>query len=183
MTAQRTLWDVLTRRGPLDGTATELYGRLVAQARTPAFYAVHGAPDTPEGRLEMIVLHVVLLLRRLAREAETASALSQTISETFVTDMDDCMREMGVSDISVARKVKKAAAALFDRIRDYGAALDKGDRDALSVLIAAHVHETTGTPAGAGRIAAYALATDALLTRTPLAEIERGNIPFPHLTD
>lgn len=183
MPAHRSLWDVLTRRKPHDGTATELYGRLVAQARTPAFYAVHGAPDTPEGRLELIVLHIVLLLRRLAKEGEAASGLSQAISETFVTDMDDCMREMGVSDISVARKVKKAAAALFDRMRDYCAALDRGDQAALSALIATHIYEATEPAAGARRIAAYAIAADERMSRALLADIARGGISFPSVND
>ena len=183
MTAKRSLWDVLTRRKSHEGTATDLYGLLVAQARTPAFYAVHGVPDTPEGRLEMIVLHVVLLLRRLAKEGDAGSALSQTISETFVTDMDDCMREMGVSDISVARKVKKAAAALFDRIRDYGGALDKQDHEGLSALIASHVLETTEPTAGARRIAAYVVTSQERLSRATLAEIKLGAISFPNITD
>ena len=59
------------RHAPND-TATELYGRLVAQARRPAFYAALGVPDTPEGRLELIMLHMVLMLRRLGREGEAA---------------------------------------------------------------------------------------------------------------
>lgn len=182
MPAHRSLWDVLTRRKPHDDTATDLYGRLVAQARTPAFYAVHGVPDTPEGRLELIVLHLVLLLRRLARDGEPGSALSQAISETFVTDMDDCMREMGVSDISVARKVKKVAAALFDRIRDYGAALDEADSDALAALIARHIQEAVEPAAGARRIAAFAFDAEARLARATLDEIKRGTTPFPTIT-
>ncbi len=183
MPAHRSLWDVLTRRPSHDGTATELYGRLVAQARTPAFYAGHGAPDTPEGRLELIVLHLVLLLRRLSKEGEASSGLAQAVSEAFVTDMDDCMREMGVSDISVARKVKKAAAALFDRGRDYGAALDTGDRATLSALVATHIHGTAEPAAGARRIAAYAFAADDRMSGVAFSDIVRGAIPFPSVTD
>jgi cytochrome b pre-mRNA-processing protein 3 len=183
MPAHRSLWDVLTRRQPHDTTATDLYGRLVAHARTPAFYAVHGVPDTPEGRLELIVLHLVLMLRRLAKDGEPGSSLSRAISETFVTDMDDCMREMGVSDISVARKVKKVAAALFDRIRDYGAALDKGDRDTLSALIARHIQEAPAITAGANRIADFAFDAEAGLARAELDEIKHAAHPFPTITE
>ena len=182
MPAHRSLWDVLTRRKPHANTATDLYGRLVAQARTPAFYAVHGVPDTPEGRLELIVLHLVLLFRRLAREGEPGSDLSQAVSEAFVTDMDDCMREMGVSDISVARKVKKVAAALFDRIRDYGATLEKGDHDALADLISRHIQEAAEPTASARRIAAFAFEAESRLARATLDEIKHGTVPFPSIT-
>lgn len=185
MTANRPFWGLLSRRSGYAGTATELYGRLVALARSPAFYADLGAPDTPEGRLELIVLHVVLMLRRFGREGEgdgrsEAALLARALAETFVTDMDDNLREMGVGDIAVARKVKKAAAALFDRSRDYGAALEAQDAAALAGLLGQHVLDTTAGSAPAERLAAFMMATERALADASLADVVAGRaLPDP----
>lgn len=160
----------------LKAQASELYGRVVAQSRLPAFYSEFGVPDSPEGRLETIVIHLVLVIRRLRREGEAGDRLARTVAEAFVTDMDDCMREMGISDLTVPKKVKKAAGALWDRARDYGPALDAADKSALAELLAQHV--TQGNTTAAKALAAYMLtATDTLGAQTddPLT----GAVRFP----
>ena len=85
MPANRPLWGLLSRRSTLDNTATDLYGRLVAQARAPTFYADLGVPDTPEGRLELVLLHMMLVLRRLQREEAATAGHARALTETFVT--------------------------------------------------------------------------------------------------
>lgn len=184
MTEKRSFWSLLPRRNDLSRTASDLYGHLVAQARQPAFYAGLGVPDSPEGRLELIVLHVVLVLRRLKPEGQPGAELGRALAETFVRDMDDCLREMGVGDISVAKKVKKAAAALFDRSRDYGAALDKADEAALARLVATHLLEASSSepvPAAARKIATYARQAEAHLQNVPLNAIGAAGFGFPAL--
>ncbi len=163
MPVQRPGWGLLTRRDNLSSRASNIYGGLVAQARSVPFYAEHGVSDTPEGRTELILLHLVLALRRLGRDGGSGGRLAQALSETFVIDMDDNMREMGVGDMMVAKRVKKAAAALFDRLRDYGSALEAGDAASLSNLLELHLlgNETaTGPSPAAARIAAYTLAAE-----------------------
>src|SRR6478752_7365290 len=95
----------LFRRTPPVDTIACLYGTIVAQARTRAFYRVYGVPDTVNGRLEMIMLHAVLILQRLEREPATVRALGQGIFDRFCRDMDESMREMGVGDLAVPRKM------------------------------------------------------------------------------
>lgn len=183
MSANRPFWGLLTRRSVHADTASELYGRVVAQARAAPYYSAHGVPDTPEGRLEMILLNLVLLLRRLQRGGEATAELTRALSETYVTDMDDCMREMGVSDISVARKVKKAAAALHDRGRDYGAALTAGDRAGLARLIARHAMEIVdgaATP-GSERISSHAFEVEAAMSAASLDAVIGGTANLPSI--
>lgn len=160
----------------LKAQASELYGRVVAQSRLPAFYGVYGVPDTPEGRLEAIVMHLVLVIRRLRREGEAGDRLARAVAEAFVTDMDDCMREMGISDLTVPRKVKKAAGALWDRARDYGAALDTAERPALTALLAQHV--TEGNANSADALAAYMLTAADTLSTQPDSPLT-GAVRFP----
>ena len=121
--------------------AGEIYGVIVTQARQADFYATLGVPDTPTGRYEMIVLHLFLVLERLRAQGETEEdgGLAQALLETFVTDMDDCMREMGVGDVSVGRRVRRAAAGFYERGREYREALASSHDGLLAERLAQHV--------------------------------------------
>ncbi len=161
-------------------TAREIYGSIVASARQSTFYAAWGIPDSREGRFEMLALHLVLVMRRLERATPDGPALSRAIAEAFIADMDDNMREIGIGDLAVPRKIKKAAAALFDRHRDYGAALDAGDTVALSTTV-----RTAMTTAGASvtldaaALAGYVERVWGALGVTPDADCIAGKLPLP----
>jgi cytochrome b pre-mRNA-processing protein 3 len=95
--------------------ADRLYGAAVAQARNPAFYVECRVPDTLDGRFDLIVLHLCLLIRRLRREGETGATLAQALFDTTFDDMDRSLREMGVGDLGVGRRVKAMASAFYGR--------------------------------------------------------------------
>src|SRR5690606_17513339 len=110
------------RKDKHNRAAGELYRVAVQQAREPAFYADFGVPDTLDGRFETLSLHVFLLLRRLGGEVaekEPALKLAQAIFDTMFIDMDENLREIGVGDLSVGKKVKQMAQALYGRIAAY----------------------------------------------------------------
>lgn len=109
----------LRQRAETSRKAEELYGSVVAAARQPAFYGALGVPDTPEGRFELVALHLFLALEGLRGQGAAAEGLARRTIETFVIDMDDCMREMGVGDLTVPKKVKRAAAAFYERASVY----------------------------------------------------------------
>lgn len=129
-------------------TAEHVYGAVVAQARQPAFFTQHRVPDTPEGRYEMVVLNLFLVLDRLRTAGGTTQRVSRYLTERFVTDMDDSMRELGVGDLKVPKKVKRAAAGLYDRVQEYQAAMAAADDQALASAIQRNVFtpETTDPP-------------------------------------
>lgn len=102
----------------------ELYRRMVALARVPRFYADLGVPDTVEGRFEMVALHVVLLLRRLHGVDD---ALAQAVMQVMWTDLDESIRELGIGDLSVAKKMKLLATNFYGRATAYDAALKSAD--------------------------------------------------------
>lgn len=113
----------LKRRLGRAQTARKLYGSNVTQARRQPFYADWGIPDTPQGRFEMVVLHLVLVVRRLTREGTAGERLARALNETFIADMDDSMREMTFGDLRVPREIKQVTAALLDRHKAYSDAL------------------------------------------------------------
>ncbi|HEX5079770.1 MAG TPA: ubiquinol-cytochrome C chaperone family protein [Geminicoccaceae bacterium] len=108
--------------------AEQLYRAVVNQARSQVWYRELGVPDTPEGRFEMVALHAALLLRRLQREGVAGQALGQQLFDTMFVDLDGSLRELGVSDLSLGRYVKRLAGNFYARL----AALDAGLGDAVS---------------------------------------------------
>lgn len=162
--------------------AADLYGAVVAQARAPAFYATLDIPDTPEGRYEMVVLHLVLVLERLRADGEAGKAPSRELIETFVADMDGSMREMGIGDLTVPKKVKGAAAGLYGRAEALRAGMAAGA--APGGLEAAITRLTLGREDGAADaraapLARYYRAAAAALAGQSAADVLAGRLAFP----
>jgi cytochrome b pre-mRNA-processing protein 3 len=157
------------------------YDSIVAQSRTEAFYRALGVPDTMEGRFELIVLHMHLVLERLRREGAAGQALSRALIEAFVVDMDASMREIGIGDLSVPRRVKRAAAALFERARAYAAAQhEPGAPDALPAALAEHIFgPDCANPDLPVRLAVYVREAMAGLDRQPSQGLLDGRPQFP----
>jgi cytochrome b pre-mRNA-processing protein 3 len=105
--------------------AHQLYIALVNQARQPIFYAEFGVPDSLDGRFEMILIHLFLLTQRLNTEENAEYALlAQRVTECFFNDMDRSLREIGVGDMSVGKRVKAMANAYNGRLTVYAQAVD-----------------------------------------------------------
>ena len=120
-------------RTPLRGTIEAIYGMIVTQAREPLFYRAVGVPDTVNGRFDLLLLHLWLLLRRL-KSAEGGTALSQRLFDHFCNDMDDNLREMGVGDLTVPKRMQAFGEAFYGRTAAYDFALTEG-REALAQAV------------------------------------------------
>ncbi len=159
--------------------ARELYGVVVAQSRRPELYIEHGVPDTAEGRFEAVAMHLTLLLERLNREGEAGRSLGLLLTETFITDMDDNMREMGVGDLAVPRRVKKAAAGLYERALRYRAALATGaSAGALRETVRDLVLGADAPVEKADALAAHLRAAAAVLNAVPASDLLAGHVRF-----
>jgi cytochrome b pre-mRNA-processing protein 3 len=164
-------------------TARSLYGSIVARAREPSLYAECGVPDTVQGRFEMIALHLVLVLRRLRDEGTRAERLARALTERFMVDLDDAMREMTFSDLAVPREVKRAAAALFDRHRTYLAALEQADPAALACAIENELAYLQPGPAlDARALADHVRSCARALDGQPATRILAGELGWPQTT-
>jgi len=153
-------------------TAIDFYGAIVAQARRPAYFTDHGVPDTPEGRTAMIILLMFPVLDRLQAGDARARRVARMLAETFVTDIDDSLREMGVGDLSVPKKVKRAAQALGERCLAYRRAATMPEPiQALGREIAATVPGLDAHPAGAEALARLALKSVEDLRAVPAGQL------------
>jgi cytochrome b pre-mRNA-processing protein 3 len=172
---------LFTRNRRNEAIAYSLYGAIVAQARQPALYTEFAVPDTLDGRFDMIVLHGFLLFHRLKDESAEDRQVGQDVFDIFLKDMDGTLREMGVGDISVPKKLKKMAEAFFGRIRAYDEALLSGERAKLVDAIERNVFPD-GAPAGVGeRIADYVEAAVVALAAQPLPVILSGKLDYSSL--
>jgi cytochrome b pre-mRNA-processing protein 3 len=175
------MFDRWFARRPPDDNSEEVYRRIVAQARQPAFYAGGGVPDSLDGRFEMLALHLFLVLHRLQRERADAAcaALAQALVDRAAADLDANLREMGAGDLGVGRRVKRMAGALYGRMAAYGAGIDGGEaelRQALRRNLFATAEPSDGEVAA---MAHYVLAAHGLLAGHPATELVRGAVDFP----
>lgn len=151
-----------------------VYAAIVAAARHPLPYVSWGVADDIDGRFNMIVLHMFLVLDRLKGEDPL---FRQHLVDEFFADMDRSLREMGVGDISVGKKVRKMAEAFYGRV----AAYDMGSvesRDALAAALSRNFFPE-GNGSGAEKLADFTLAARAHLARTATNRLLGGNIDFP----
>jgi len=170
----------LKARAQLRRKASHIYGAIVTQARQPDFYAKLGIPDTPAGRYEVVVLHLFLILERLGTPASPAEELPRALIEAFVSDMDDSVRELGTGDVAVGRKVRRAAAGLYERSRDYRMAL-AGDPQQLGRVLSRHVFGREGVDWQSRALAAYVRTAAASLADQAEAQVLAGQIAYPVL--
>lgn len=155
-----------------------LYAAAVEQARSPALYSDLGAPDTVEGRFEMVALHAYLIMRRLKGD-RTAKGVSQHLFDAMFQNMDDSLREMGVGDLQVGKKVRKLAENFYGRVGAYEPALEAGASDETLVQsLGRNIFENEAAPE-ARQFAAYVRKVDLALAAQPAARITRGIVVFP----
>ncbi len=121
------------RRNARADTISALYGMIVAQARLPCFYRDYAVADTVNGRFDLIVLHLALVLDRLFAEA-ALQPLGQGLFDRFCLDMDDNLREMGIGDLAVPKEMRRIGDAFYGRARAYRAAL-AGTADELAEAV------------------------------------------------
>lgn len=159
--------------------AHRIYVAAVEQARLPAFYAVLGVPDTLEGRFEVVAAHVHLVLRRLGTEGEAAQALGQRVFDVMFADMDQSLRELGVGDLSVGKRVKYLAQSFYGRAAAYDEGYVRGD-EVLREALVRNLYATTEAESGAvGALATYLREAEVRLARQPAADISAGRLDFP----
>ncbi len=162
-----------------DPAVRSLYDRAVAQARLPVFYQKFGVPDTLEGRFDMVVFHVSPLIDRLRDETGAISRKGQDLFDTFVDDMEQNLRAMGVGDLTVPKRMKKFGAAFYGRFNAYRKA--GADSNVLAATIARNLlgEEERATTPQARALAAYYLA---VVEAAKSADDPIGDFVYPDVT-
>jgi cytochrome b pre-mRNA-processing protein 3 len=170
--------DRLFRPRPALAIGRVLYAQVVEQARRPALYADLGCPDTIEGRFELYTLHLMLLLERLRIGGTRGGDISQALFDTYLKGLDDALREMGVGDLSVGKKMRKLGAAFYGRGKSYDAAFAVlPDTGPLTDLITRTVYEGADAT-HAPELAAYVLRLRDDLAAEPMPRLLAGEVDW-----
>jgi cytochrome b pre-mRNA-processing protein 3 len=166
------------RHNSQDRSIRDLYGAIVAQARSVAFYSAYGVPDTVEGRFDLIVLHIVLLLGRFDRDGSPVRGIGQKLFDVFCSDLDANLREMGTGDLAVPKRMRAFGEAFYGRQSAYLDALAASDDRELENALARNIfHGVKGE--GAGRLARYARAVLRDFADHDEGALLRGEVAFP----
>ena len=161
-------------RGRVDAGA--LHAAVVGQARDPRFYEVLAVADTVEGRFEMLCVHAFLVLNRLKREGGAGAPLGQAMVDTLFLDLDRALREMGVGDLSVGKRMKTLAQAFYGRLEAYEGGLTPS-AGVLESAVARNVFaDGQPVPGAADRLARYMRASVSELAAADLGALRAGKL-------
>ena len=165
------LWQFLFPPVAEPGTA-RLYQAIVAQARQPAFYQFFGVPDSVDGRFDLLLLHAILAMQPLD------TAARQALFDLMFADMDQSLREMGVGDMSIGKKIKPMIAAFYGRAKAYESALTGSEQDLIAVLRRNLYRNAQVKEAQLAAMAAYVRQSHAHLIKQAASAIQGGEIAF-----
>jgi len=158
--------------------ALETYHELVNQARTPAFYRDLGVPDTPEGRFEMVALHVALAWRRLRLEGPAGHTMGQDLFDLMLADLDESLRQIGIGDLSVGKQMRRLAGHFYARLKALDEAFAAAPAAPLRAMLRANVYHG-GAPPSARQLdalAAHVIATEVALRAHSAACLLAGRL-------
>lgn len=173
------MFDWFKDRNRRSATALELYGSSVAQARSTAFYRQLGVADSFSGRFDLVMLHVALLARRLTAEGAGGKDLARGLIERMFAALDDDMRELGVGDLTVPKKVQAAASSFYGRLAALEAAFAEADAKGLEDVLTRNLTAVDGRAVAAAALAAYVRAAASQLAAQPFSQLHQGQVTFP----
>lgn len=161
-----------------EDVARNLYGEIVVQSRRPAFFLDCGLPDTVDGRFDLLVLHVFFVMHRLKRDPADTGELAQALFDVLFEDLDESLRELGVGDMGVGRRIKAMAEGFYGRTLAYERALEDGE-EALEHCVRRNLF--AGAEADSAKVRAlarYIGREAAALAAQDLARLARGEVTF-----
>jgi cytochrome b pre-mRNA-processing protein 3 len=165
----------LFKKSRAEPSVERVYAAIVAASRQPALYGAMGVPDTVMGRFESLGLHLALVLRRLKALPAPADALAQELVDRFFDGLDSALREIGIGDVSVPKKVKKLGQAFYGRLGAYDSALlPEAGADDLEQALARNVLDMPDQPGLAAALARHVRAQAQRLEKTGFEDIVDG---------
>jgi cytochrome b pre-mRNA-processing protein 3 len=164
-------------RGRRNASVIErLHGDIVAAARDPVLFTDYGIADTLDGRFESLALHGALALRRLKALPAPAPEIAQDLADAIFRHFDIGLREMGVSDTGVARRMRDLAEAFLGRANAYGEALAQPGAARQAALAAALARNIFADGESGEQLARYTIRNDEILAQMSLADFLKGPI-------
>jgi cytochrome b pre-mRNA-processing protein 3 len=157
----------------------QLYGRLMAQARSREFYSEFGVSDSVMGRYDVLSLHVYLFARRLrAEDSEVSIALSQDVFDQFTADIERALRELGIGDTTVPKRKKAMIHSFYAQIDEFDPLIAKHDIELLSQRMQERFAKESSKVDGKA-MSRYTLKLVEVLKDQSFAGIKKGDLELP----
>ena len=160
-------------------TAHSLYSTILIQARLPVFYTDFGVQDTIDGRFDMIVLHAHILFNRLKDVPAKEKGIAQAVFDLMFADMEQNLREMGVGDVGVSKRIKSMAEAFYGRATAYSNGMRDQDNSALISALRRNLYRNSeASDEQITGVSSYMRNQVAHLKSQKLSKLFQGNVSF-----
>lgn len=167
-----------TKRLHSEAIVMRTYETIVAAARQPVLYSQWNVPDTALGRFESLSLHMILFLHRTSHASESTKALAQEVVEEFFKDVDHSLRELGIADAGVPKRMKKLAKMFYGRAASYDASINENDRVAMGAALLRNVRPDVAEWPNAENLADHVFSVSHALAQLSDGDIEAGDLWF-----
>jgi cytochrome b pre-mRNA-processing protein 3 len=165
-------------RGRHERAGFALYTAAVQAARAPVYFERFGVPDTLDGRFDLVGLFAALVIRHARALPNPGPALAQAVFDAMFADMDFNLRELGVGDLSIPKRMRAMWEAFHGRALVYEAALGAGDAAALATALARNVWRGEPPPGAALALAQATLRQARHLATQDLTDLQIGRVAF-----
>lgn len=162
--------------------ARRIYAKLMTQSRLPDFYGEGRFPDSYDGRIDVLTLHIAAVLSNLNRFGQNGERLGQALFDEMKDDFEIALREEALSDASVKKRIQPMISLFYDRVKKYAEALNQTESKQALKLAFSESLDVDGKETPFGDVmAAYQLSFDAALSRCSIGQIALTEFTFPSL--
>ena len=176
------MFALLKDKNPYEASAPHLYAAALERVRTPVLYTLYGVPDTLDGRFDLLSLHIFMIMNRVMEE-QGAAELNQALFDAVFADMDQMLREMGIGDMGVPKRMRRMMKAFNGRMNAYQSAL--ADDQALEDALIRNLYGTLDAVEAehVERIKTYVQKQIEFIKDQPISDIMKGVIRFEGIED
>lgn len=168
-------------KNPYEQDARNIYAGILTSIRRPEFYTAYGVPDTLDGRFDLMVLHLFMVMDRVLAEGAIAKTFNQALFDITFSDMDQALRQAGIGDMGVPKHMRRMMKGFNGRVNAYQSSLT--DDAALEGALLRNLYGTLAAPE-LGQVRAmktYIQASRDLIKRQPFDELRAGQMNFAAL--
>jgi len=164
----------------MDQSVAAIYDTVMRQSRSPELYLEMSVPDTVDGRFDLLAVHMHMVLRRIKDQGDSAQIMGQKLFDAMFRDMDTQLREIGIGDMGIGKRIKKMAQGFYGRMESFDVGLDSEDESILSAALERNVyrHGLPEHPEALTRLAAYVRAQHGHIESQTIDDIVAGKLSF-----
>jgi cytochrome b pre-mRNA-processing protein 3 len=173
------MFGLLKKKNPNAAGAKRLYSQLLLKTRERGFYTSYGVPDTFDGRFDLLLLHIFIVVNRMLGEGAAGHAFNQALFDVTFADMDQTLREAGIGDMGVPKHQRRMMKAFNGRMHVYEEAIKQGD-GAMVIALRRNLYGTLEdeTVPDTQKILRYIKDSIAAMDRLPVQQILKGTAAF-----